>query len=102
MSEDNTRKVAKALGWTIVRGTMKTCESCAKAKAQQKKLKIDVPNDKSTEINGRIYLDLSRLVKPASEPQPRRPNWCMIVDEATGFKTSTFHATKSGMVTPTC
>ena len=26
----------------------------------------------------------------------------MIVDEATGFKTSTFHETKSGMVTPTC
>ena len=54
MSEDNTRKVAKELGWTIVRGTMKTCESCAKGKAKQKRVKIDVPNEKSTEINGRI------------------------------------------------
>ena len=33
MSEDMTRKVAKELGWTIVRGTMKICESCAKGKA---------------------------------------------------------------------
>ena len=35
-SEDATRKAAKALNWTLTKGTMKPCDACAAAKAKQK------------------------------------------------------------------
>ena len=38
MDEEATRKTAKQLGWTITRGTLPKCESCAKGKAKQKKV----------------------------------------------------------------
>ena len=56
MNEAETRKTASALGWTITRGTLGVCESCAVAKARQKTVKITVPKAKSETINGRVYL----------------------------------------------
>ncbi len=35
-SEAIARKIAKELGWTISRGSMKPCEACTIAKAKQK------------------------------------------------------------------
>jgi len=102
MSEEATHLTAKALGWHITMGKMMVCECCAIGKAKQKRVKIDKPKEKRNEANGRIYLDLSRIVSPMSENQPRRPNWCMIVDEKTGYKTSTFHEKKGGMVELVC
>ena len=88
VSEEATHLTAKALGWHITIGKTIVCECCAIGKAKQKRVKIDKPKEKSNEVNGRIYLDLSRKVSPMSENQPRRTNWCMIVDEKTGYKTS--------------
>ena len=102
INEAETRKTAKTLGWTITRGSLGVCEECGIAKAKQKNVKIEVPKKKSTEVNGRIYLDLSRIVHPSSNVKPKRPNWCMIVDEKTGYKSASFHETKDGMVEPVC
>jgi hypothetical protein len=102
MDEAITRKVAAQLGWTITRGAMKVCESCAKAKAKQKNIKTKEPHEKSDMVNGRVYLDLSRIKGPKLDLQPRRPNWRLIVDEKTGYKISHFYETKDGMIEPTC
>jgi hypothetical protein len=37
LSKETTRRTAAALGMGITRGTLKTCKSCAIAKAKQKK-----------------------------------------------------------------
>jgi hypothetical protein len=37
MSEDVTRKTAKALNLILTKGTLKPCDACAAAKAKQKK-----------------------------------------------------------------
>jgi hypothetical protein len=52
--EDLTRQMAKHLGWTVTRGTLKPCESCARAKAKQKDIKTtkEEPSKKATEVNG--------------------------------------------------
>ena len=77
-------------------------------KAKQKNVKFAgaEPKEKSKEVNGRIYLDLTSLIKADSkddpEKQPKRPNWRIIVDEKTGYKVSHLYATKDGMVEPTC
>ena len=54
MSEALTRKTVHALGWTIVCGKTRTCESCAIGKARQKNVKKEVPNEKSDEIHGQV------------------------------------------------
>lgn len=36
--ETTTRQMAKALEWTITRGTLKICKTCAKSKAKQKSI----------------------------------------------------------------
>ena len=103
LSKDATRQVAKQLGWLITKGSLKACESCAIGKAKQKNVKnLGAPKDKSTSVNGRVYLDLTRIVGPNDEKQPLRPNWCMIVDQKTRYKTTSFHEAKSGMVLATC
>jgi hypothetical protein len=103
MNENMTRKAAAELGWTITRGTMKVCESCAIGKAKQKNVHSkDVPNEKHAEINGRVYLDQTRIVNPRADKQPLRPYWTILVDENTSCKTTIFTDTKSGMITPVC
>ena len=42
------------------------------------------------------------MINPSGKLQPRRPNWCLTVDEKTGYKHSSFHETKDGMVEPMC
>ena len=102
MDEAATRKAAKALGWIITPGSLRKCESCAISKAKQKNVKGHGPTEKHKDVNGRVYLDMSRLVKANSPNQPRRPNWCMMVDEKTGYKSSSFHETKADMKQPVC
>jgi hypothetical protein len=103
MDETTTRKTAAMLGWTISKGSLGVCESCAIAKAKQKNVKNGGEVKKKSEvINGRIYIDQSRLVNSTAEQQPKRPNWCLLVDEKTGFKSTSFHETKDGMIEPIC
>ena len=102
LSEEETRKTAKQLGWTLSKGSLGTCESCAIGKAKQKRVKTSEPKEKSNKVNGRIYLDMSRIVNAKDKDQPMRPNWCLMVDEKTGYKTTSFHETKGGMVDTVC
>jgi hypothetical protein len=62
----------------------------------------DVPST-TTEVQGRVYLDLSSI-KSNEELQvtPRVQHWRMIVDELTKKKVSHFYETKDGMDEPTC
>lgn len=100
--EDDVRKTAAALGWTLAKGTLGACESCAIGKAKQKNVKTSEPKEKSQEVNGRVYLDISRVVNPKHKVQPRRPYWHLMVDEKTGYKSSSFFQAKDEMVEPTC
>jgi hypothetical protein len=105
MDETVTRKAATELGWTITRGTMKKCESCARGKAKQKKVHSkNVPNVKHEEVHGRVYLDQSRIVKSTKDKsiQPIRPYWTLMVDENTAMKTTIFTESKAKMYEPVC
>ena len=102
MNERDARRAAKALGWTIAPGSLEVCESCALGKAKQKNVKTQAPKEKSDTVNGRVYLDMSRTVVATAKNQPLRPNWCLMVDEKTGYKSTSFHVTKSAMVEPIC
>jgi hypothetical protein len=107
--EDLTRQMAKHLGWTVTRGTLKPCESCARAKAKQKDIKTtkEEPSKKATEVNGRVYLDISSIKEKdletlTLEQIPSRNHWRMVVDELTGKKFSGFYKAKNEMIEPTC
>ena len=101
MDEAAMQKAAANLGWTITQGTLGVCESCAEAKAKQINLaNEEASKEKAKEVNGRVHLDSSHMFNPNTEKQPRQPNWCLIVDEKTGHKSSSFHKTKDGMVDP--
>jgi len=56
MGEEVTHRTAKALGWHITKGN------------------IEKPNEKSNAVDGRVYLDLSRIVSPQLEKQPKISN----------------------------
>ena len=77
---------------------MKVCESCAMAKAKQKKVHSKKePNEKHNNVNGQVYIDQTRINNPNAEEQPLRPYWTIVVDKKTGFKTTIFTSTKGGM-----
>ena len=89
--------MAKALGWVITRGQMKPCETCTQAKAKQKSVTQDSDHIKSTRAGERMFLDLCSI----KEDGKILKHWRILMDEATGFKTTKFVTTKSGMVEPT-
>jgi hypothetical protein len=101
-SEDTTRKTAKALGIELSRGLLGPCAACAAGKAKQKavpKCSTYVP---STENNGRMFLDIATFKIIKDGPPVAKPNWCIMVEERTNLKISSFYKTKGGMVEPTC
>ena len=102
--EESTKKTAKALGFDISKGKMKPCESCARAKAKQRNVPKLSNHQPSNEVNGRVFLDLSVIKRPKEmdDISITKGNWCLIVDEATGMKFSSFHETKNGMIEPVC
>ncbi len=105
MDKATTRKVAAELGWTIIRGKMKPCESCAKGKAKQKNVHSkNVPNEKHKEVNGRGFLDQTQIVGLMKDKnmQPIRPYWTILVDEKTSFKTTLLTETKEKMCEHVC
>ena len=106
MGQDQTRKICTHLGLDMKKVSFAhTCESCIMGKARQKNIPKISQHDRSNEPNGRIYLDISIIKKPKSNDQVKKVNkgnWCLIVDEYTGFKTTIFTQTKSGMVKPVC
>ncbi len=52
-NENDTRQMASHLGWTITRGSLGICESCANAKVRQKNVPKVSTGEKATVINGR-------------------------------------------------
>jgi hypothetical protein len=64
-NEDATRKVARGLGWTITRGSLKPCAHCAIAKAKQKNtVKVSVSEDKAKKPGERVFLDITTISVP--------------------------------------
>ncbi len=67
-SEAITRKIAKELGWTISRGSMKPCEACTIAKARQKNVpKTHGKNKNTAKANERWSHDISTVKAPRGE-----------------------------------
>jgi hypothetical protein len=60
-NENDTRQIASHLRWTITRGSLGMCESCANAKARQKNVPEISTGEKAAVINGRWFQDNSTL-----------------------------------------
>jgi hypothetical protein len=101
--EAEIRLTAKALNWTITRGTMPPCEACTAAKAKQKNVPKTSSKDptSTTKETSRIYLDIA-TIRRVDKKAIYKNNWRIMVDERTQLKFSDFFDTKSGMIEPTC
>lgn len=64
LGENDVHKTAAACGYVLKRGSAKTCESCAIAKAKQKSVSFESDGEKAKNINERVYLDLMSFKKP--------------------------------------
>jgi len=100
--EDATRATAKHLGWELSKGA-KPCQSCAESKAKQKIVPKKTEGTKAEKPNGRIFSDIATVKAPKSlKLVVARPQWHLMVDEATGMKFSAFYEKKNDIVEPTC
>ena len=101
--EARTRKMAKAQGFKISRGTLGPCEACAAGKAKQKNVTKKSEHKIAEKSNERVFLDISTgKAKKNMNYKVTKPNWRIIVEEKTQMKWSQFYRTKNGMVEPTC
>jgi hypothetical protein len=101
-SKDITRQIAKSLGIKLQKGSLDKCESCAIAKARQKNVTKNSDHDLPSMPNERVYLNQALVKKKKNMPVPTMPNWCIIIDERTLLKFSSFHEKKNGLVEPVC
>ncbi len=83
-NENDTRLMAKHLGWTITKGPLGVCESCANAKARQKNAPKISTGEKATVINGRWFHDSFTLKVHKGEKDSSK-SWDLTVDELTGI-----------------
>ena len=73
------------------------------AKAKQKNLpKHDESERATVKEKGRVYVDISSVRRTETTKPTTKPHWCLAVREATGMKSSSFHAAKDHMVEPMC
>jgi hypothetical protein len=97
-SEDSTWQTAKALGITIMRGSMPVCKACALSKAKQK----NVPKKSTvTRPFQRVHTDISQikvLDEDQNEVTLSKTLWIIHVDAFTGKKVSAFTTTKNALV----
>ena len=61
--EGKARQTAAAFRILITRGALKTCESCAIAKAKQKNMNDESEGEKADKYNGRVYHDIHQLLE---------------------------------------
>ena len=67
-SEETTRKIAKHLGWTMTKGSIKTCLPCTIGKARQKNT-IKLSEHECSKVPGeRIFTDIAS-VNPSIHPK---------------------------------
>jgi hypothetical protein len=102
-SEGKTRQTAAVLGILITRGALKTCESCAIAKAKQKNVNDVSKGEKAVKYNGRVYHDIA-TVKESDEDKAlgRKTVWHITAEETVNFKRSKFFMAKSDMPKDMC
>ncbi len=102
-SEGKTRQTAEALGIRITRGTLKTCKSCAIAKAKQKHMNDESEGDKAVKYNGRVYHGIA-TVKESKDDKSlgRKAVWHITAEEIVNFKRSKFFMAKSDMPEDMC
>jgi hypothetical protein len=101
-SEALTRGTAKVLKIDLTQGSLLRCDSCAAGKAKQKNVPKMSEHAPRAENNGSIFLDIATIKKTKNGPRVSKPNWTIMVDEATGLKFLLFYQTKKGVVEPTC
>lgn len=96
-----TKKSAEYLGWKVS-GPEPVCVECTEAKAKQKSVPQEAESQPLEKGEMRVYLDICPMKAKKGEYVIPKPNWCMVVEEKTQYKTSGFYATKDGMVEPVC
>ena len=102
-SKGKTQQTAAALGILIARGALKTCESCAIAKAKKKNVNDVSKGEKSVKYNWRVYHDVA-TVKKSEEDKAlgQKMVWHITADETVNFKRSKFFMAKSDMPKDMC
>ena len=76
----------KHLGWGKIKDSGVICQPCAKAKAKQKSVLQSRKTPRLTIPNKRMYHNLAMVKAPAVVAEKvNKPNWQLIVDEATGI-----------------
>ena len=102
-SKGKTQQTAAAIGILITRGALKTCESCAIAKAKQKIVNDENKGVKAVKYNGRVYHDIA-AVKESEEDKSlgQRAVWHIMAKETVNFKSSKFFMLKSDMPKDMC
>jgi hypothetical protein len=93
--------MASHLGWTVTRGPLGECESCANAKARQKNVPKISTGEKATVINGRWFHDSSTL-KVRKCDKGSSKSWDLTVDELTGILFSGIYNKKNEFIKSMC
>jgi hypothetical protein len=96
-SEESTRRTAKALGITIMRGSMPVCKACTLSKAKQKNVPKKSTSEPVTRPFQRVHTDISQikvLDEDRNEVTLSKTSWIIFVDALTGKKFSAFTTTK--------
>ena len=71
------------------------CQSCAESKAKQKIVPKKTEGKKAEKPNGRLLSDIATVKAPKSlNIKVGKPQWHLLVDEATNMKFSSFHEKK--------
>jgi hypothetical protein len=73
----------------LLRGTLLVCKSCKIAKARQRNvLKETSEENKAQEFNRQCFQDIATIKVPEKMEviMIRKPNWHILIDEASGFK----------------
>ncbi len=83
--------MAAALNMQITRGSLKTCEHCAVAKARQMNVSSKSKGSKAEKFNGRMYHDIA-IVKESNNDKKLgcKSVWHVIAEDTVNSKTSKF------------
>ncbi len=93
--------MASHQGWTITRGPLGVCESCANAKARQKNVPKISTGEQATVINGRWFHDSSTLRLHKGDKGSNKI-WDLTVDELTGIPFTGIHNKKNEFIESMC
>jgi hypothetical protein len=93
-----TCKTASQLGMVLSRAAFSTCKACAIEKAKRCNITNETLGEKATIFNGRVDNALAKIKAPEElKVTTSKPNWHILVDEASGFEQSKFFETKGGI-----